>query len=684
MSITSIKESITSYFPCEHDKREQSCCKVSKISNLQISNKRAFEDKVESLKQMLCAHVQTRMDALRVRTAADVCGHRLGREMDEILRIKVQQLVKIQKPKNLEMKESDDLREIFEEMWKDATGSVMRQVRQQDKDINIRAKVERQVLQLLEKDNLDYLFQNIRGKRSQHSSSYFEVQDYHLKLKGIRETKNDQASFKTNLTNQVKAGIKKIRGYQISRADCEKLQNETQQIISAADNFHISTIKGKEFVEKDAENLFIVINNRISAIQMDIVRITDHYRVELLIHITDREVHGFEKLHELYRKKSSPKAKLERRKESHFAKFEHEMGRGNLAVDLCNKVLVNMIAQNIEDMLSNSELLRKLQGHRGYIFTDLRTLQASIMADLYKADNFEKYCRYVSQYETTVKEKLALESIDCLEKNDLLKNMAKSYLEKIIGLVDEALTETVEGFRNGDNFFKTFFEHLSQLWIPHEELSGYYTIEIENKNAAKQLSRLLLQQLGGPVSENILKEIEKWKVEKKLQERNLTSFLFTEVVGCTQRCPFCKTPCDIHPGGRADNSQHSATLHRPAGLGGTAWSPGGIVRNDLTIETCPANVASELNFWHGEPGSLKSTPFKKYISVYPVWRILPNADFHSERFWKYVYAKFNKEWAEYYNAKPAKLDELEVEWRNYSFDDFREEMKDCYHSMIDF
>ena len=69
--------------------------------------------------------------------------------------------------------------------------------------------------------------------------------------------------------------------------------------------------------------------------------------------------------------------------------------------------------------------------------------------------------------------------------------------------------------------------------------------------------------------------------------------------------------------------------------------------------------------------------------MYPDWQILPDADFEAERYWKYVFAKYNEEWAKYYDAKPAKLEDLGPQWMNYTDDDFRKEMNKYYNSTID-
>ena len=669
-----LRISIGNYFPCEHEKGpEKDCCKAQKISNLQIDNKKEFEDNTNNLQRTLMNEVHTRMDALKIKVQTDIRIHQLSTEMDETLKRRVQELVREQKSKNLK---TTEIERIFKEMWTEATGDIMRKVKLQDKEIDIKTIVQNIVIRLLHTNKIDHVYREALKTKGPQPQG-FKIKDDHLRLKETSETKG--------IKNKAMAVGRKVGNYfypQVTQSDYEKLYNETKQIISSADEVYKFSRDGKEFVEKDAESLFLDVLDKIVAIEMEKVVTTKYYKVHLLMFIEDRAARGFTALHNQYRDRSSPKALLDRKERGYRNLFKDEMGQGNAAVDLCNDALKGIVLQNVENKLNNSELLQKLKLYCKDVFTDIRTLQASIMVDLYKANSFAKYCRYISQYESTVKEKITEESIECMEKDNLLKTLAKAHLESVIVCMTEAVTEAVKRFSKGANFVEMFFHHLSSLWIPHEEISAYYGIKIKKKKECEQFGKLLLEQLGGPVRKEIGEEIDEWSVGQKLSERNLTNYLFKEVVGCTKRCPFCKVPCDKHSGGRT-GGDHSATLHRPKGIGGVAWDRERKAREDLVIEPCPAAVASSSLFSHEKDGEEHWTPYKEYRSVYKDWQILPDADFESERYWKYVFAKYNEEWAKYYNAKPAKLEELGPEWMNYTDNDLRKEMDKKYYSTID-
>ena len=587
-----LRISIGNYFPCEHEKgTEKDCCKAQKISNLPIDNKKEFEDNTNNLQRTLINEVHTRMDALKIKVQTDIRIHQLSTEMDETLKRRVQELVREQKSKNLQKTE---IERIFNEMWTNATGDIMRKVKLQDREIDIKTIVQNVVIRLLRTNKIDYVYREDKTRVSQ--SQDFKVKENHLRLKKISEAEG--------LKGKAIAAGRQVRNYlstQVTQSDYEKLDNETKQIISSTDEVYKFSEDGKEFVETDVESLFLDVLHKIFAIEMDKVVVTNHYKVHLLMYIEDRAARGFTDLHSQYRKRSSPKALLDRKKTSYLILFRDEMGQGNTAVDLCNDALKGIVVQNIENKLSNSELLQKLKVHCKDVFDDIRTLQASIMVDLYKANSFAHYCRYISKDESFVKEKITKESIECLEKDDLLKKLGKAHLESVIVCMNEAVTEAVKRFSKGANFVEMFFHHLSSLRLPHEELTAYYNIKIKDEKECEQFGKLVLEQLGGPVRREIETKIDKWSVRRKLKERNLENYLFKEVVGCTERCPFCKVPCDKHSGGRT-GGDHSATLHRPEGIGGVAWKRENKVREDLALEPCPAAVASNSLFSHEKDG----------------------------------------------------------------------------------
>ena len=163
-------------------------------------------------------------------------------------------------------------------------------------------------------------------------------------------------------------------------------------------------------------------------------------------------------------------------------------------------------------------------------------------------------------------------------------------------------------------------------------------------------------------------------MREKLAQKDLSNFVFDEVVGCTARCPFCKVPCDSHSGGKRSGN-HSATLHRPKGLGGISWES----TNKLVSSDCSWSLHAGERFrnsltngeWH---------PYKDYHQIYPDRTIRGNADPDVEKYWKWVFAQHNEKFAKYYSCEPA---ELPPEWGQYTTMDIKKDIEDNYHVQVD-
>ena len=91
-------------------------------------------------------------------------------------------------------------------------------------------------------------------------------------------------------------------------------------------------------------------------------------------------------------------------------------------------------------------------------------------------------------------------------------------------------------------------------------------------------------------------------------------------------------------------------------------------------------VASDRYFLHGT-NKEKKTLYKEYHKVHPDWTICGDADPESKKYWKWVFAKFNSVFAEYYSSKKA--DGISEEWSKYTLEDIRKDIEDNYHIQVD-
>ncbi|XP_035281746.1 interferon-induced very large GTPase 1-like [Anguilla anguilla] len=126
--------------------------------------------------------------------------------------------------------------------------------------------------------------------------------------------------------------------------------------------------------------------------------------------------------------------------------------------------------------------------------------------------------------------------------------------------------------------------------------------------------------------------------------------LFNRVFGCGSQCPFCKTPCEA---GGKNHTEHFASIHRPEGTGSYRYT----VSGKLSVHVCSTCVVSEGTFCSSETEG-KYHPYEDYRSIYPDWLIQPDSSIQASDYWKYVFNRFNEQFAKEYDAKPADIPSL--------------------------
>ena len=343
------------------------------------------------------------------------------------------------------------------------------------------------------------------------------------------------------------------------------------------------------------------------------------------------------------------------------------MGQGDAAVSSCKSMITRIIVYNIDEYLRPTKLLDYIRerddSETRDIFKDVKSLEASIMADLVQKDKFEEYLQYIPDHEKTMRSKLKWESVKYFTKNDLLKNLAKSKLDEIIQEIYKAL---VDKSRSKAKFANAFLFNIkkSDLKVPQTGTKTYRELDIKDRD---QFTAILLQQLHKVRSE-IIQLIDDWDVTQKLIEKDFPKFVLSEIVGCRDTCPFCQATCDAHSAGKTQG-RHSATMHRPLGLVGIY----DLKTNKLLTSDCCYNVASNSTFMHGERNT--ATPYLHFRRVYPDWNIDKKTNPNMQKIWKWVLAKYSAEFASYYDAEEADVPE---EWKNFQTEDILQDLNNTY------
>ena len=569
-----MEERITHYFQCGGC---DDCNATVTNRHLLANNEKEFQDDIRMIKRSLTREVESSMRHFEVKMKTDARIHELSIEMDSILKKKVQDAIASCKAEHLT---EENIEEAFEELWRDATGDILRNAKQAERDENIEATVEMTIRSLLGSD--DHLYLKAKtGKgsskcRSKHQKNslvgdFFVDGKKHMKL--------------TSVLARIGAPV------YANDQDIRRLQVQSNRIIEDTRKYYdrnSASPGGKQFSQGDVELLFKDVFERIASFSDDRFKTTRHYRTHLVHHIEGLAVAGFTEMHEGYCITSSPIALLEEKKTSYHDLFLIKVEQGDAAAAFCENFLHDIVLKNVEEQLSCTELLHDLRLHCGDMFRDIKSVQASIMVDLFAENSFDLYEGYICNYKKTVTNVMDIKSTDYLTEEDRFKVLVLTKLDEVIARILEATDEAAQSLPGEKQYMKTFFSEIDSLKIMHNEASAYLELDIPDGN---QFANIVHRYLEGRLKKEITVLINSWVIADKLREEGLAEFLFKEVVGCKARCPFCKVPCDAHSGAKTQGN-HSSIMHRPMGLGGYRY-----LRNEsLMPNDCCSAVASEATF----------------------------------------------------------------------------------------
>ncbi len=660
-----LRDSFVHFFQCTEynciDKEHH--CHVNKIDidnkHMISDNAKAFMDDIDHLEKELEADLNRDFNNIKTRKLTQITIRNLDSNMEARILQRVKDAIgnlKTKKKLGLEEKLQN-----FNELWQEETRHVQKAIQDSTTELpNIASTVHQCILDIMKTTHEVNTFRKREGKHpiTMETPKHFQVSSKHIKpVSGadVRRYTVGRWTFH-----------QKKNPFKSTRSSLENTQLETNSLLEKARKRFAWKEDGEMFKKAAAYELFQEVIYNVFTVK----EVSQKYRVELIQHIKAEAIHAFTSLHKQYQQRSSPQAMLDETRAHYERRFLMELDQGDLAVNFSHKVLKEIVLDNLNDVQQTcrkEDLVDHLiQNNRR--FRNAQTLHASVLVDLYREKNFNQFKEFLGDFNSTMKRIIKHESLDFFKENQVLQLLGKRKLEEIIGILSDNLTQTAEKTAEGSDYITTFFRNINGLKLPPTQ--AYKDISVEGKFA-----EIALEQLIGPVKKELLGTFDKWDFNHQLERRGMNEFLFTEFVGCGERCPFCKAPCDIH---RAVSSgDHMTQFHRPSGVGSTHWSEDSAehLRNKLVTEDCTYNISSDRSFRHNHGWK----PYKMYREVYPNWSIQGNPDPNVEKYWKWFFATYNKQLAEHHEYLPADIPES---WHRIREEDLLKDIETKYNVTI--
>ncbi|XP_041635962.1 up-regulator of cell proliferation-like [Cheilinus undulatus] len=377
------------------------------------------------------------------------------------------------------------------------------------------------------------------------------------------------------------------------------------------------------------------------------LKIEIDFEVSLKQHICANAAREFQKMHEDFIQRNDPSRCLNQNKERFLANFKDEFKKIDQSQKKAEEFTEHCLRPAVEDFISSSlgpditgEMMTKFQ------FSTRMFFQYSVLLDLLSKDNFEDYHSYICSYEQFVKRWIK-DNMLKLMTNEMFFESEDWHLRSSIRSINDAIrTAQAKESGNLQNLIQDIRQELGDKLVISEDALSPFMI-LNNVNQEQFAQRLTVSVKD--MEEAFGKQFKKTNIKTKLSNLHVNpeNELFKRVIGCGEQCPFCKAPCEA---GGTEHKQHQTSMHRSEGLGGyrSLWT------KKLDIDICSSLVSSDSTF-SCEATNGEFHPYKEYTKIFPDWRIAPDNSLQASDYWKYVLNRFNREFAEAYDAKPADI-----------------------------
>ncbi|XP_063788553.1 up-regulator of cell proliferation-like [Pseudophryne corroboree] len=546
----------------------------------------------------------------------------------ELIEAKITDLLRRSRERNCKLGDMEAKRE-FEAMWEKTLSDLQLEELQ-------KRNVGQSMFQLLKND-----MRAKSGDINEELSKVMTLDDYRQKL------------FQMDAKYINVTWLKPTRNkFYISPEYSDKVADLATSLLDLCDKYVTEKVTSfEDYNDTYCQELLRKINEELGEKNSKKVHFSSRFELDIKLLIFGRASQKFQKMHDTFIQENDPKISLGKLKPQYFSTFEsifHEKDEcRNRAKKFCELCLRPALTEYILRHLGKEIMDEILNSPDSTMFSSRSNFQRVLLEELLEENSFQAYVKYINSYERFLK--------DWIFQYIAVKYKSPSALNHLQVKCLCVITEKIQyilkikeclNISNISDFLEHFCElFMEELVISQNEMQ---VVTFHSTADVGQFSEDILSYLS-TIEENILLEVESLDIETVLSRVSLKpqDELCKKVIGCGHQCPFCKVPCE-NVGG--DHTQHSASVHRPQGLGKYRW----IEDKTLITDICSTAVVSNARFQNSDT-DWNWHPYKEYRTYYPDWLIQPDATINSSDYWKYIFVQFNKAFAVTYDAKPAVL-----------------------------
>ena len=435
------------------------------------------------------------------------------------------------------------------------------------------------------------------------------------------------------------------KGKKVDDSDVQKATHYTKDILGEANKYlHDIQSSLKPFspslVYEVLRTLFSLVDDVADPKKKSKYTFTPEYKVEIGLVVCAHASKIFKQTTKKIKQENDPVQKLNTKKDAWLTNFKNmyrniDAGK-RAAINLCN-----LLSKAVKEaVIANLDVVTSIRRDRPYL-KDKRVFKIQILEDLAfrkSPDLYETYKDDISRCFRYWIDHYIKEYCRCSPENitEPAKDAVKKTVKIISGTIDSLGCTTI---KNTENWIKEFVNKLrGTLPLSSGEIKGFvgecdigaFSEYIDDE--FKKVEGNLLYEFNDASS--IIKQLY-------YRSNSPEKILFNDLIGCTEKCPFCREQCykpSYHSG------DHEVSLHRPQCLGGYHNTG----TKNITIETCSEAIADGRTFQNSDTNG-KTVSYANYKdkNLYPHWYI-PSYSCGDPKYWKWVvkeYPMHVRKWA---------------------------------------
>ena len=385
---------------------------------------------------------------------------------------------------------------------------------------------------------------------------------------------------------------------------------------------------------------------------------TAEYVVDMALKYASYMAAEFIKLMDEVRTANDPMASFKRLRETYFntflAQYRDISGDDTAASNLCRLLraaietaVIQILPTQIADHMKEKDTC----------FKQKRFLKVRVLKDLAKQKNFGLFKTYLedikSSYESWTK--LYVKEFCMVNRNWNYITLARSIVHDIMIKID-AIVKDLDKNMPIKQWLQKFHGRLGATLTldlgEMEDIIGATHVGSSNANFINTFSEQFRQE-----EEKIMKLIAdpNSKFSDITESNNSPHLILCDsLMGCTERCPFCREQCELTDPNHAEcGKDHFINIHRPQCLGTYTWN----ISKKLVLDLCTYSVESDCTFRNADTND-QWVPYKDYRSIYKNWCISNESPTEAPKYWQWFIFNYLDEITEWAGAVPTSIDHL--------------------------